>query len=93
MNALRLSGAALVVTVLLAAAAALGSCHGVDIYTCNVPTPGEVGADGGPDPCHCNVVDGVSCHCTEPGDGNLFYMQCMTTLAGLADAGDAEGGP
>jgi hypothetical protein len=93
MNALRLSGAAMVVTVLLAAAAAIASCQPTDAYICSIPTPGEVAADGGPDPCHCNVPDGISCLCTTPGNGALFFQQCMTTLAGLADAGDAEGGP
>jgi hypothetical protein len=94
MNALRLSGAAMVVTVLFAAAAGIASCGpGSDVYTCSIPTPGEVGADGGPDPCHCNIPDGISCQCTTPGDGAFLYNQCLTSLAALGDAGDAEGGP
>src|SRR5271169_4006703 len=94
MNALRLSAAATVGIALLVAGAALGldACgQPADAYLCNVATPGEVGADGGPDPCHCNVVDGTSCECTTPGNGVLFYQQCLGTLD--AGASDAEGGP
>jgi hypothetical protein len=94
MNALRLSLASIAATSLLVAAAALNACQSPDAYICSIPTPGEVGADGGSDPCHCNVPDGTSCACTTPGNGQLFYQQCMTTLTSELDAGsDAEGGP
>lgn len=84
--------------LLAAAAAALGiaACGpGPQIYSCSIPAIGELGADGGPDPCHCNVGDdGTSCNCTSPGDGMLFFQQCIYTLS-MYDAGDGglEGGP
>jgi hypothetical protein len=95
MNALRLSGAALVATVLLAAAAALGlnACgpEGTSAWLCNVPIRDELGADGGPDPCHCNPPGGMGCPCTTPGDGQDGYFLCMHALED--DAGAGEGGP
>jgi hypothetical protein len=79
-NALRLSAAALALTTLLAAAAALGSCSGPGVagWACYYPAPGETGADGGPDPCHCDPPPGQppACECLSTPEGTQEYNAC-----------------
>ena len=107
MKVFRLPALALAVSSLLATAWALGVGACSDPSTlidpnCLVPTPTETGADGGPDPCHCNLPGefaASSCLCTsnEPSGVNGLtwaqtYHLCMDQLP--PDAGDAaEGGP
>jgi hypothetical protein len=89
MSALRLSCAVVAVVAVLAAAVALDACgQPTEVYQCNFPTLGELGADGGADPCHCNIPgDSISCPCKTPS-GQADFQECMSLLA---DAG--EGGP
>jgi hypothetical protein len=99
MNALRLSAAAIVVLAVSAAAAALGSCSSgpeITVSICAIPTLDEKGADGSPDPCHCNPPPSLNittCPCLS-GDPQSVdsYNACMTLYRGETDAG-AEGGP
>ena len=88
----------LVAFVVLVAAAA-GACNNVlMLAACNVPTLDEKGADGGPDPCHCDppASSGVeACGClSDPTDQSAIddYEACLVTLRGEQDAGD-DGGP
>jgi hypothetical protein len=86
MTALRLASAAA-----LAAAVAFAACgNSAPDYDCTIPIPGELGADGGPDPCHCNIPDTLSCHCTLPGVGVAQFQQCAAALAASEDAGKMD---
>jgi hypothetical protein len=97
---------ALALSSLLAVAFALGAstCNLqplIYVPNCFVPQLDQVGADGGPDPCHCNVPppeQGSSCLCTSTQvvqnglTGIQVFNECMSLLPD--DAGDAaEGGP
>jgi hypothetical protein len=83
-NALRLPVAAAALTALYAAAVALGACSNgpsITFSVCNTPIVGELGADGGPDPCHCDPppeLNMTTCGCL---DGNAtdvsLYQACM----------------
>jgi hypothetical protein len=100
----RLPAVALAVSSLLAMAWALGagacSAPQAVIPNCFVPNLTELGADGRPDPCHCNIAPPYadsSCPCTgnqlfaEGLTGVQVYQVCMSMVP---DAGDAaEGGP
>jgi hypothetical protein len=73
-----------------------GGCGGFSV-NCFDPTENELGADGGSDPCHCNVPPphaDASCRCTS-GDiqaqeltGIQIYRACMALAADRA----ADGG-
>jgi hypothetical protein len=94
-NALRFAAAA--VTAVLAATAALGSCgDNQEFSDCTTPTLGEMGADGGPDPCHCDPpasLNITNCLClTGTQQWVDAYNACMFVYRGEMDAG-AEGGP
>jgi hypothetical protein len=98
MHALRLAAAATVATASLVAAA-LGACDNVvQLTVCNVPTLNEKGADGGPDPCHCDPPASSSvgaCGClSDPTDQQALddFEACLATLREEQDAGD-DGGP
>jgi hypothetical protein len=87
-NALCLAAA----VAILAAAAALGSC-GPDqqISVCSTPTLGEKGADGGPDPCHCDPPSSLNittCPCLS-GDQQYVdaYNACIALYQLEVDAG------
>ncbi len=81
-NALRLWAAAAV--AFASAPALLGSsCSGPAIPDCNIPSPSETAADGGPDPCHCAPPPSLNiaaCPCLSgsPGDVDI-YNACMAT--------------
>jgi len=91
-NALRFAAATAAVTAVLAAATALGSCgNGPQYSNCNTPTLGEVGADGSPDPCHCDPPPSLNittCLCLS-GDQQYVdaYNVCMFDYRGEMDAG------
>jgi hypothetical protein len=102
MNALRLSMAALAVSSLLAVGWMVGTVGcgqgELKVYNCAVGTPGETGAEGEPDPCHCDNPGGAACACTDPNEfqnsglsGQRLYQLCLQSLADAGDAG--EGGP
>lgn len=110
MTILRASGVALFVSSIaaLAWAVSVGGCSSSPVLfdpNCFVPSVGAHGADGGPDPCHCNEPPpyaGDSCPCTStaifPGTeetGQEVFTQCMALIPADAGAVDdaAEGGP
>jgi hypothetical protein len=92
----RLPVVAIGISTLLAVAWSIGAggCgHDIPImdYVCAVPNVGEIGKDGGPDPCHCqiNSPDPQNCPCDDQD-----LQICMQLLASARDGGgDAEGGP
>ncbi len=94
--ALAVTGSSLL-AALLAVAWGCGTDH-VVTYDCALGTPGETGADGGPNPCHCATPGGGDCACTSPDEfqnsgfsGKQLFQFCLQSLE---DAGDgAEGGP
>jgi hypothetical protein len=93
MNALRLSAAVTAVAVILAVAGGLGACGpGELISICTIPTQGEVGADGGPDPCHCDPpasLNITNCGCLTGTQQDLdVFNACMATLREEQDAGE-----
>jgi hypothetical protein len=97
MHALRLAAAATVAAAALVAAA-LGACDNVIMLTdCAVPTLDEKGADGGPDPCHCDPpasssVMGCGCLSDPTDQGAIDDLQTCTALVRVEeDAGDAAG--
>jgi hypothetical protein len=99
-NALRLPVAAAALIALYVAAAALGACsNGPLLSDCLIPTLGEVDADGGPDPCHCNPAPSLNittCPCLSGGHPDKdAYLACMATYREeMMDAGaSTDGGP
>ena len=97
MHALRLAAATVAAAALVAAA--IGACDTVlNVTDCAVPTLDEKGADGGPDPCHCNPPASsnvMACSClSDPADQGAIddYQACIFNFNGEVDAGD-EGGP
>ncbi len=100
MNALRLSAVVAALTAIFSAAAALGACSNgpsITFSVCDVPLVGEVGADGGPDPCHCDPppeLNMTTCPCLSGNatDKSLYEACMLTYQQEIADAGDA-GGP
>jgi hypothetical protein len=97
MHALRLAAAATVAAALAAAAVSCG--ENVIIYPdCAIPTLDEKGADGGPDPCHCDPPPSSSyyeaCGClSDPSDQNAIddFDTCVFLVKGEQDAGDDGG--
>jgi hypothetical protein len=97
MHALRLAAAATVATAALVAAA-IGSCDNViNLYDCGAPGLSETGADGGPDPCHCDPPPSSSyeaCGClSDPTDQTSIdqYNACILLLHEELEAG-VDGG-
>ncbi len=93
MNTLRLAAAAL---ALLAApvlvVAAIGCGDNVDQITdCGAPTLSEKGADGGPDPCHCDPPPSLGimpCACLQGDQQDIdVYEACMFLFKGEEDGG------
>jgi hypothetical protein len=89
-NGLRLPAAAAVAA--LTAAAMLGfSCSGPAIPNCAIPSLGETGADGAPDPCHCDPPPSLNlqaCPCLNGSPGDIdVYNTCMFLYRGMMDAG------
>jgi hypothetical protein len=99
MNALRISAAATAALAIFTAAAALGSCSNgpeITLSDCAVPVLGELSADGGPDPCHCDPPESLhitTCGCLSGNPQEVAnYHACMALYQLEQDAG-AEGGP
>ncbi len=98
MNALRLAAAALATTSVLIGAALISCNDVINVSLCNVPTLGETGVDGGPDPCHCDPLPSLNitgCGClSNPGDQGSIddFNACMALVRVETDAG-GEGGP
>jgi hypothetical protein len=93
----RLPALATGISTLLAVAWSIGAGGGCGHdypetnYPCSVPTPGEIGKDGGPDPCHCqlNAVNPVNCPCDDQD-----FQVCMQIVASARDGGsDTDGDP
>jgi hypothetical protein len=98
MHALRLAAAATVTTAALVVAT-LTACDNVLMLTdCNVPTLDEKGADGGPDPCHCDPppssnIEGCGCLSDPTDQGAIDNLNaCLALVRIEEDAGD-DGGP
>ena len=100
MKVLRAAAVALAVSLLVVVGGpGCGPSTYDTIEHCLTPTIGEKGADGGPDPCHCNVPppnEADSCQCTS----NQYVAGLTTTTwaqltqACLQRVADAEdGGP
>jgi hypothetical protein len=90
----RLTGAALFGSSLLAASAGFlgSSCNEPGLPYCNIPTLDEKGADGGPDPCHCDPPPSLNisaCLCLSGTQGDVdLYNACMATYwVEVMDAG------
>ena len=97
MHALRLAAAATVAAATLAAAV-LGACDNVlEVYNCAAPVVNETGADGGPDPCHCDPPpssDLQACGClSDPTDTVSIseYDECILVFHEEVEAG-VDGG-
>ena len=97
MSARRLAAVALTFTTMLVAAA-LGSCDNVALITaCELPTLDEKGADGGPDPCHCDPPPSAgfgACAClSDPSSQQAIddYRSCMVLYEAEQDAGGGGG--
>jgi hypothetical protein len=99
MNALRLPAVVAALTAVFTVATAMGACaSGPPLTTsdCLVPTMDEVGADGGPDPCHCDPppdLNVTTCPCLSGNSLQLpYYQACMATYREeIADAGGPIG--
>jgi hypothetical protein len=91
---------AAVVTIACAlVAAALGACDpALNYYACSAPVVDERGADGGPDPCHCDPPpssDYYACGClSDPTDQTSIseYDECILVFHEELEAG-VDGGP
>jgi hypothetical protein len=91
---LRLAGA-LVAVVAPLVAAALGCGDNIGILSaCETPILDEKGADGEPDPCHCDPPSSANfgaCPClSDPNDQQSIaaYQQCMFSYYGELDGGN-----
>ncbi len=80
---------------LVAAVLGAGACNDnvVNFTVCSTPTVNEKGADGGPDPCHCDPPPSsnvMACGClSDPGDQAAIddYNECMVVFHAEQDAG------
>jgi hypothetical protein len=97
MHALRLAAAATVATAALVAAS-LGSCGNLpNLYNCAAPVLNETGADGGPDPCHCDPPPSSSyaaCGClSDPTDQTSIseFNECVLVFHEEVEAGVGGG--
>jgi hypothetical protein len=94
MNALRLFFAATFTAGALLLAAAIGCSNApFNFSACNVPTLGEKGVDGGPDPCHCDPLPSLNisgCLClSDPTDQGAIddFRACVALFGIETDAG------
>jgi hypothetical protein len=97
MHALRLAVAATAATAALVAAA-LGACAPVpNYYDCAAPSLSETGADGGPDPCHCDPSPSSiyqACGClSDPTDQTSIdeFNECTLVFHEEVEAGVGGG--
>lgn len=97
MHALRLAAAATVATAALVTVS-LGACDNItEVYNCAAPLVNETGANGGPDPCHCDPPPSSSyeaCGClSDPTDQTSIseYDECILVFREEVEAGVGGG--
>jgi|HubBroStandDraft_6_1064221.scaffolds.fasta_scaffold418205_2 hypothetical protein len=97
MNTLRLAAAATAATAALVVAAVGCGDNVILLPDCAIPTLDEKGADGGPDPCHCDPPPSSNieaCGClSDPTDQDSIddYETCTLLFHEEVEAGDDGG--
>jgi hypothetical protein len=91
MSPLRFAATTAAAAILVAAAVLSSSCSGPEIPDCAIPSPSELGVDGGTDPCHCAPPPSLNitaCPCLSGNQADVdVYNTCMFVYRGEMDAG------